>query len=211
MIGSSYGGVMVMLAAGRGLDFRAGVSFAGPSITWPDAPSLQDVLLEAMASTAVPLFLIQAWDDVHLTPTYALGATLAATANRTRSASTIGSAPSPATATACSTRRCSGGYPTSSGSLSAGSAETTEQRDLEFAPSTNGSRQFAGNCRACIAPPMPHADDQAGHANDRRAKANQSGGTSHNDGEPAFEGTRRRDTQAPSLETRRRAGAGATR
>ena len=78
MIGSSYGGVMVMLAAGRGLDFRAGVSFAGPSITWPDAPALQDVLLEAMASTAVPLFLIQAWDDVHLTPTYTLGATLAA-------------------------------------------------------------------------------------------------------------------------------------
>ena len=39
MIGSSYGGVMVMLAARRRASFRAGVSFAGPSITWPDAPA----------------------------------------------------------------------------------------------------------------------------------------------------------------------------
>ena len=37
MIGSSYGGVMVMLAARRRAAFRAGISFAGPSITWPDA------------------------------------------------------------------------------------------------------------------------------------------------------------------------------
>jgi dienelactone hydrolase len=78
MLGSSYGGVMVLLAAGRGADFRAGVSFAGPSITWPDAPALQRVLLDAMAATEVPLFLIQAWDDVHLTPTYVLGGALAA-------------------------------------------------------------------------------------------------------------------------------------
>jgi dienelactone hydrolase len=78
MIGSSYGGVMVMLAAGRGADFRAGVSFAGPSITWPDAPALQAVLIESMRRTEVPLFLIQASDDFHLTPTYVLGAELAA-------------------------------------------------------------------------------------------------------------------------------------
>ena len=72
MIGSSYGGVMVMLAARRRAAFRAGVSFAGPSITWPDAPALQDVLLDAMRTTEVPLFLVQAADDVHLAPTYAL-------------------------------------------------------------------------------------------------------------------------------------------
>ena len=78
MLGSSYGGVMVMLAAGRGADFRAGISFAGPSITWPDAPALQEVLLDCMRRTEIPLFLIQAWDDYHLTPTYALGAELAA-------------------------------------------------------------------------------------------------------------------------------------
>src|SRR4051812_22279660 len=78
MIGSSFGGVMVLLAAGRGADFRAGLSFAGPSITWPDAPALQRVLIDAMVATEVPLFLIQAWDDVHLTPTYVLGGALAA-------------------------------------------------------------------------------------------------------------------------------------
>ena len=77
MIGSSYGGVMVMLAARRRAPFRAGISFAGPSITWPDAPALQERLLDSMRSVAVPLFLIQAADDVHLTPTYALAAELA--------------------------------------------------------------------------------------------------------------------------------------
>ena len=77
MLGSSYGGVMVMLAAARRADFRAGISFAGPSITWPDAPALQDVLVESMRRTEMPLFLIQAWDDVHLTPTCVLGGELA--------------------------------------------------------------------------------------------------------------------------------------
>ena len=77
MIGSSYGGVMVMLAAGRRVPFRAGISFAGPSITWPDAPALQTVLLEAMEQMQIPLMLIQAGDDVHLTPTYVLGGELA--------------------------------------------------------------------------------------------------------------------------------------
>jgi dienelactone hydrolase len=77
MIGSSYGGVMVMLAAGRGAPFLAGISFAGPSITWPDAPALQATLLESLRHTEVPLMLIQAGDDFHLTPTYVLGAELA--------------------------------------------------------------------------------------------------------------------------------------
>jgi dienelactone hydrolase len=78
MLGSSYGGVMVMLAAGRGADFRAGISFAGPSITWPDAPALRAELIGSVRRSEVPLFLIQAWDDFHLTPTYVLGGELAA-------------------------------------------------------------------------------------------------------------------------------------
>jgi hypothetical protein len=78
MIGSSYGGVMVMMAAGRNAAFRAGISFAGPSITWPDAPLLQQALIESVRTTQVPLFLIQASDDFHLTPTYVLGGELAA-------------------------------------------------------------------------------------------------------------------------------------
>ena len=95
MIGSSYGGVMVMLAAGRRAPFRAGVSFAGPSITWPDAPALQTVLLDAMGACDVPLMLIQAGDDFHLTPTYVLGAELARLGkpHETRIYQTIGEQP----------------------------------------------------------------------------------------------------------------------
>ena len=95
MLGSSYGGVMVMLAAGLHADFRAGISFAGPSITWPDAPALQAVLIDAMRRAEVPLFLIQAWDDVHLTPTYVLGGALAAAgkAHETRVYGAIGTEP----------------------------------------------------------------------------------------------------------------------
>jgi hypothetical protein len=93
MIGSSYGGVMVMLAAGRHARFRAGISFAGPSITWPDAPALQTMLLAAMGVCQVPLMLIQAGDDFHLTPTYVLGGELARLGkpHETRIYQTIGS------------------------------------------------------------------------------------------------------------------------
>ena len=75
--GSSFGGVMVMLLAGRGAQCRAGISFAGPSITWPDAPALQEHLVAAMGRAEFPLFLIQAADDFHLTPTYVLAGELA--------------------------------------------------------------------------------------------------------------------------------------
>jgi len=75
--GSSFGGVMVMLLAGRGARCRAGISFAGPSITWPDAPALQEHLVAAMGRAEFPLFLIQAADDFHLTPTYVLAGELA--------------------------------------------------------------------------------------------------------------------------------------
>jgi dienelactone hydrolase len=68
MIGSSFGGVMVMLAAASDAPFRAGISFAGPSFSWPDAPALQTRLLSAVGSAQVPLTLIQAGDDLHLTP-----------------------------------------------------------------------------------------------------------------------------------------------
>lgn len=48
-----------------------------PLLTWPDAPDLQAVLLVAMQQARVPLMLIQAGDDLHLTPTYVLGGELA--------------------------------------------------------------------------------------------------------------------------------------
>ena len=75
--GSSFGGVLTVLALSERAPLRAGVSFAGPSMSWPDAPALQAELLVAAASGTAPLFLAQAFNDHSLQPTYAIGAELA--------------------------------------------------------------------------------------------------------------------------------------
>jgi dienelactone hydrolase len=77
LVGSSYGAVHVVLAAGRGKPFKAGVCFGGPSISWPNVPSLQRLLLEAVRHTEVPLFFMQARNDMYLDPTYILGLEMA--------------------------------------------------------------------------------------------------------------------------------------
>ena len=77
IVGSSFGGVLTVLAAGRSTKFKAGISFAGLSQTWPDAPALQECMIKEIGKTEVPIFLIQAQNDNHLTPTYVLGAELA--------------------------------------------------------------------------------------------------------------------------------------
>jgi carboxymethylenebutenolidase len=77
MLGSSFGGVLTVLALGEDSALRAGVSFAGPSMTWPQAPALQRAMLAAVASGHAPLFLAQAYNDNSLAPTYAIGAELA--------------------------------------------------------------------------------------------------------------------------------------
>ncbi len=71
--GSSFGGVVTVLAAGRTSQFRAGISFAGPSQTWPSAPALQEIMLASVQKTSLPFFLIQAQNDHSLLPTYTLG------------------------------------------------------------------------------------------------------------------------------------------
>ena len=134
MIGSSYGGVMVMLAAGRRAPFRAGISFAGPSITWPDAPALQTVLLDAMGMSEVPLMLIQAGDDVHLTPSYVLGSELARLGKPHEYEIYGPSAKSPATVTASSTRPSGSGEPTSNASCPAGPADHRRSPPIAFGP-----------------------------------------------------------------------------
>jgi carboxymethylenebutenolidase len=77
MLGSSFGGVLTVLALAESGALRAGVSFAGPSMTWPDAPALQRAMLAAAASGRAPLFLAQAYNDNSLAPTYTIGAELA--------------------------------------------------------------------------------------------------------------------------------------
>lgn len=75
--GTSFGGIMTLLAIGRSDRFRAAVNFAAAAMTWERAPALQAALLDAVRATTVPLFLIQAQNDYSLAPTYALGAELA--------------------------------------------------------------------------------------------------------------------------------------
>ena len=77
LLGSSFGGVLTVLALAEDSVLRAGVSFAGPSMTWPQAPALQRTMLAAIAAGRVPLFLAQAYNDNSLAPTYAMGAELA--------------------------------------------------------------------------------------------------------------------------------------
>jgi carboxymethylenebutenolidase len=77
IIGHSFGGAVTVLAAEHTKQFKAGISFAGPSQTWPDAPALQEAMLTAIQRTTIPFFLIQAQNDHSLMPTYSLGMTLA--------------------------------------------------------------------------------------------------------------------------------------
>jgi carboxymethylenebutenolidase len=77
IVGQSFGGIMTVFAAGRTDGFRAGISFAGPSITWPDVPRLQAAMREAVRRATVPLMFIQAINDHSLDPTYTLAAELA--------------------------------------------------------------------------------------------------------------------------------------
>jgi carboxymethylenebutenolidase len=72
-MGVSFGGVMVMMAGSRSNEFRAGVSFAGPSITWPRLPELEHAVRSAVERVTVPLFLLQAHNDNSLEPIYTLG------------------------------------------------------------------------------------------------------------------------------------------
>jgi dienelactone hydrolase len=77
MLGSSFGGVLTVLALGEEAPVRAGVSFAGPSQSWPHAPALQRELLAALGRGRSPLFLAQAYNDNSLAPTYAMGSEMA--------------------------------------------------------------------------------------------------------------------------------------
>ncbi|MBA2677382.1 MAG: prolyl oligopeptidase family serine peptidase [Ktedonobacteraceae bacterium] len=77
LAGSSFGGVVTILAAGRTSQFRAGISFAGPSQTWPHASALQEAMIASVQKTPLPFFLLQAQNDHSLLPTYMLGAEFA--------------------------------------------------------------------------------------------------------------------------------------
>lgn len=78
MIGNSFGGVLVMLAAERGLGLCAAANFAGSALNWDRSEEFRTRLSEAARNARIPVFLAQAENDFSTAPTRALGEVLAA-------------------------------------------------------------------------------------------------------------------------------------
>jgi len=77
VIGSSFGGVMALLAAARCPWLRCAVDFAGAAMNWERTPTLRATMLEAARQLAVPIGLVQAENDYSTAPTRELAAELA--------------------------------------------------------------------------------------------------------------------------------------
>jgi len=74
VMGSSFGGVMTLLAASRSEGFRCAVEFAGAAMNWEHASGLRRHLLQAAARVSQPIFFIQAENDYSTAPTRELAA-----------------------------------------------------------------------------------------------------------------------------------------
>jgi dienelactone hydrolase len=72
VLGSSYGGINSLLAAGRDPELRACVSFAAAAMTWKYAPEVQDLLLRYVDTARCPILFLQAENDFDLAPSTAL-------------------------------------------------------------------------------------------------------------------------------------------
>lgn len=71
VLGSSYGGINSILAAGRDPELRACVAFAAAAMTWKYAPEVQDLLLRHIDSARCPFLFLQAENDFDLAPSAA--------------------------------------------------------------------------------------------------------------------------------------------
>jgi dienelactone hydrolase len=76
VIGSSFGGVMSLLAAARCPRLRCAVDFAGAAMNWERTPTLRATMLESARQLAVPIGLVQAENDYSVAPTRELAAEL---------------------------------------------------------------------------------------------------------------------------------------
>ena len=76
VIGSSFGGVMSLLAAARRPWLRCAVDFAGAAMNWERTPTLRATMLEAARQLTVPLCLVQTENDYSTAPTRELAAEL---------------------------------------------------------------------------------------------------------------------------------------
>ena len=76
VIGSSFGGVMSLLAAARRPRLRCAVNFAGAAMNWERTPTLRATMLEAVRQLTVPVCLVQTENDYSTAPTRELAAEL---------------------------------------------------------------------------------------------------------------------------------------
>jgi dienelactone hydrolase len=72
VLGSSYGGINSILAAGRDPDLRACVSFAAAAMTWPHAPEVRELLQDYVDRARCPFLFLQAENDFDTAPSAVL-------------------------------------------------------------------------------------------------------------------------------------------
>lgn len=76
MMGNSFGGVLVLLAAERGLGLAGAADFAGAALNWERSELFRARLTAAARQARIPLFLGQAANDTSVGPTRELGRVL---------------------------------------------------------------------------------------------------------------------------------------
>lgn len=76
LVGNSFGGVLVLLAAERGLPVAGAADFAGAAINWERSPRFRERMTRAARNARLPLFIAQAENDYSTQPTRVLAQAL---------------------------------------------------------------------------------------------------------------------------------------
>lgn len=77
LIGNSFGGVLAMFAAERGLGLKGAANFAGSAMNWERSELFRERMRAAARSAQIPVFLAQAKNDFSTLPTSELAQELA--------------------------------------------------------------------------------------------------------------------------------------
>ena len=77
VMGSSFGGIVTLLAASKSDRFRCSVDFAGAAMNWERTPVLRDTMIAAARRLTRPACFLQAANDYCVRPTLEIAAALA--------------------------------------------------------------------------------------------------------------------------------------